>query len=252
MLIDVNCSLGNWPFMRFAQDTPAKLAKHLAAEGVTTALVSALDNVLYPDFHTYNCILRKKLKPYPSLIPVMTLNPAMSHWRDSLAQYDAAETAHTVKIFPNYHRYSLTDPCVDQLMCALAKRPKRTLIIQMRIEDERNQYPLMKIPGVPAGEIIQLANRYPRHNILCLCPYRAEAITLVRETKNVSVDISFCEFLNTLKTLLRDIPARRLFFGSNTPMLYTRAAGMKIKLAEIPKQAMRAITAQNARRLFKL
>ena len=40
MLIDVNCSLGNWPFMRFAQDTPAKLAKHLAAEGVKVRLVS--------------------------------------------------------------------------------------------------------------------------------------------------------------------------------------------------------------------
>ena len=37
--IDVTCSLGRWPFLRFPQDTPEALGTHLAREGISQALV---------------------------------------------------------------------------------------------------------------------------------------------------------------------------------------------------------------------
>lgn len=252
MLIDVNCSLGWWPFQRFRQDTAGKLARHLASEGVSRALVSAVENVLYPDPHVYNRLLLKKLKPYPGLVPIMVLNPSLSHWQECLDAYDAAETGHAVKILPNYHRYSLDAPCVAALMEALARKPKRVLIVQMRVEDERNQYPPMKIPGVSVEEIIALANRFPKVRIVCLCSYRREAASLVKETENVYVDTAFLEFLNTLRFVTDKIPAGRLLFGSNTPILYTRSNIMKVRCAEIPRRDLRAISSANARRLFRL
>ena len=66
MITDVNVSLGFWPFQKFHQDTPAKLARHLKAEGISKALVASTEAVLFPDPLVYNRMLTKKLKPYRS------------------------------------------------------------------------------------------------------------------------------------------------------------------------------------------
>ena len=251
MLIDVNCSLGFWPFQMFAQDSPAKLARHLAAEGVSKALVSPVESVLFPDPHLVSTRMLGKLSRFPDLIPVPVIDPSLGNWRECLDAYVEAGHGHMVKIVPNYHRYGLDAPCVDELMSALS-RPRRVLAIQMRVEDERQHYPLMKVPGVSVDSIVDLANRHPRARILCLCPYLAEAVRLVNETENVHVDLSFIEYLNTLQHVLTKVPAKRLLFGSHTPFLYTRANVMKLQCAEVPRGDIRLISNGNARRLLKL
>ena len=251
MLIDVNCSLGFWPFQLFPQDSPAKLARHLAAEGVSKALVSPIESVLFPDPHLISTRMLAKIGKYPDLIPVPAIDPSLSNWRECLDAYVEAGHGRAVKIVPNYHRYDLDATCVDELMAALS-RPRRVLLIQMRVEDERQHYPLMKVPGVEVDAIVGLANQYPRVPILCLCPYLPEAMRLVGETANVYVDFSYIEYLNTLKHVLARIPAKRLLFGSHTPFLYTRANVMKLQCAEVSRQDMRLVSNGNARRLLKL
>ena len=249
MLIDVNCSLGFWPFLMEQQTSAAKLAKHLAAEGVTQALVSPLESVLCPDPHVPSLRLLGQLKKHPELIPVPVVDPSLTNWRECLGAYDEAGHSRAVKIIPNYHRYALDAGCVDELMAAMAKR---TLMIQMRVEDERQHYPLMKVPGVGVDHVVALANRCPRVPIVCLCPYLAEATRLVKETANVHVDLAFIEYTTTIKFALGRIPAKRLLFGSHTPLLYTRANVMKMQHADAPRRDVNAIAAGNAKRLFKL
>lgn len=251
MFIDVNVSLGHWPFQRFLQDSAAKLSKHLASEGISLALVSSIESVFYPDPDVYNKLLLKKLKPYSGLMPVMVVNPARSDWKERLEEYTGFQKVGAVKIFPNYHNYSLSAGFVKNLMNELDKK-KIVLMIQMRVEDERNQYPLLKTAGVNYKKIIKIANCFPRIPVLCLCPYCNEAISLVEETKNVYVDISFAERLNTVDVLLKEIPADRLLFGSHTPFLYTRSAVMKVRNAEVSKENLKLITFTNACRIFKL
>lgn len=248
MLIDVNVSFGNWPFQKFLLDTPGKLAKHLKGEGISHALVSSTESVFYPDPDVYNKILFRKLRPYLFLIPIPIINPSLSNWKENFKRYKKIKA---VKILPNYHNYSLSAKSVNELMNELAKR-KIPLMIQMRLEDERNQYPLLKVPGVNYKEIIKLANRFPRAPILCLCPYFPEAVSLVKETANVYVDIAFVERLNTVATLLKEIPASRILFGSHTPFLYTRSAMMKIKTADISRKDAQAIMFANISHLLRL
>ena len=126
------------------------------------------------------------------------------------------------------------------------------LIIQMRLGDERNQYPLLKVAGVDYKEIIKLANRFPEIPIICLCPYMREAILLVKETRNIYIDISFIETVNTVTALLKEIPATRILFGSHTPFLYTRSAIMKIKSAENSEKDLNAIMFNNAHCLLEI
>jgi len=254
MLIDVNVSFGNWPFQTFLQDSVVKLSKHLKSEGISLALVSSIETALYPDPDIYNKSLFKKLKPYSNLIPVTVINPALSDWKERYEEYINSWKVRAIKIFPNYHNYSLSSKFVDDFMNELFKRKNTVLIVQMRLEDERNQYPLLKVAEVDYKKIIKLANRFPGILIICLCSHFREAIFLVKETKNIYVDISFIETLNTVfKTntaLLKEIPASRILFGSHTPFLYTRSAVMKIKSAEIFKKDLNAITFNNTRRLL--
>ncbi|MDD5483180.1 MAG: amidohydrolase family protein [Kiritimatiellae bacterium] len=221
------------------------LSRRLKAAGIARALVSSTDAILYPDPAACNADLLKAVKGHPMLIPVPVVNPALTNWRAIVS----AKNVKAVKIIPNYHNYPLVGPVLAQLMEVLAER-KIPLMIQMRAEDERNQYPLMKIPGVDFKAVVQLANDFPAVSIICLCAYFGEAVELAQKTGKVSVDISFIETFQTLPSLLKQIPPQKILFGSHTPFLYTEAAMMKLKTTA--PAARRTIACANARRLFDI
>ena len=250
MRIDVNCWSGFWPFQIDPVLSPAGLARQLATEGISRAYVSASEGILCPDPHLPSRRLLSRLKSQPSLVPVPILDPSLGNWRGCLGACDAAGHGRVVKIVPNYHRYELDSPCVDDLVSTLTARPARVLMVQMRVEDERQHYPLMKVPGVSAEGVIALARKYPSLRIICLCPYLREAAQLVGGTENVYVDTAFIEFTDTIRHALRQIPAGRLLFGSQTPFLYTRANTMKLEASGAPKRALNAIASGNAQRLL--
>ena len=250
MIIDTNVSLGRWPFQRFGQDTPAKLFRHLNSEGISWALISSIDAVLYPDPDLYNKILFKQLKPYHRLLPVPVLNPSLTGWQERLNDYIGSRKVKAVKIFPNYHHFSLSAQFVEDLMTELT-RGKVPLFIQMRLEDARNRYLLMKIPVVETKSVIGLSKRFPKVPIVCLCPYLHEAVSLVNEAPNIYVDIAFTETLNTISSLLGRIPVQRILFGSHTPFCYTRSAIMKVKSAKISPREEALITFGNLQNLVK-
>ncbi len=251
MFIDVNVSLGPWPFWKFGEDSPEKLSRHLKSEGISLALVSSLETVFYPDPRWGNERLFTNLNSYPNLVPIIVLNPSLSSWKEMLEKYDNLYNIKAVKILPNYHNYSLPSSFVSDLMKELAKR-KIPLIIQMRLEDERNQYPLLKVREVKIEEVINLAKSFPSIPILALCPCFGEAVSLVKESPNIYIDISFIERLNTLKTLLERVPEERVLFGSHTPFLYTRSAVMKVKTANISKKDREAIAFGNISHILGL
>ncbi|MCF7838659.1 MAG: amidohydrolase [Candidatus Marinimicrobia bacterium] len=246
--IDVNVSLGTWPFMDFRIQTAAALAKHLAAEGIAQAWVSAVEPILFTDPDVHDEQLFSSLARFPSLFPVKTINPLLGGWRASLERALKVHRVRRVKIHPNYHQFALNDPRVDAMAEELVRRGI-PLLIQMRVEDERNQHPLMQVPGVPAETVSDLAANHPALKVVALCAYRGEAATLVAGRRNVWVDLSFIECQDTLETLCGEIPADRILFGSNTPFLYTRPAVMKVTHAGIAARIRTSVACGNARTL---
>ncbi|MCF7855650.1 MAG: hypothetical protein K9N51_12690 [Candidatus Pacebacteria bacterium] len=246
MIVDINTSLGRWPFQRFSIRTAPALARHLRATGIGPALVTSLDTILFPDPAVGNAELFRAGKRQPTLVPVPTVNPTLSNWRAIVA--DGVDLK-AVRIVPNYHEYRLDTPFVRQLVEVLAAEVT-PLIIQMRVEDERNQYPLMKVPGVPVADIVELANAFPQVPTICLCAYFGEAVELIRKTENVCVDLSFIETFQTLPTLLEQVPATRVLFGSHTPFFYTRPAVMKLEGIRPLAEEYETIGQANAVRLF--
>ena len=250
MIVDVNVSLGTWPFQKFALNTPGQLARYLKKEGISAAWVSAIDSVLYPDPDVYDETLFQKLRRHKSLRFVKTVNPTLANWRDSLEQWVKERGIHAVKLFPNYHQYSLKDERVSEMMTA-ARAHRLVAFVQMRLEDERSHYPLMQVPGVACEEVIHLARAFPRVSFIVLCAYLAEAGPLTRAGRNLHVDLSFMETVDTLKTALKNVPAGQILFGSHTPFLNTRSALMKLELARAGRRQLRMISSGNAARVLR-
>ena len=153
-----------------------------------------------------------------------------------------------VKLIPNYHAYSLLDDRVLSF-CTLAAERGIPVLVQMRVEDERSHYELLKVPGVSVDDIAALAGRIPPLAIVALCPYLGEAVRLAA-VSNVFVDISFVETLDTLCSLCAVIPVSKILFGSHVPWLYPRAAMAKLRLSSIGEEERIAIGSGNALRVF--
>ena len=109
----------------------------------------------------------------------------------------------------------------------------------------------MQVPGVACEEVIHLARAFPRVSFIVLCAYLAEAGPLTRAGRNLHVDLSFMETVDTLKTALKNVPAGQILFGSHTPFLNTRSALMKLELARAGRRQLRMISSGNAARLLR-
>lgn len=250
MLIDVNVHLGAWPFSLTPERTAPALVKHLAAGGVNRALVSPLGAVFQPDPMPANRALFAATRRSRALVPVPVLNLRLANWREQLAEC-AAAGATAVKLLPNYHDYRLTSPVIADFMPALAKAGLR-LVINVRLEDDRHRYFGLKVTSLPVAELDAFLKQYPKSHVLFTGIGRPEIMTLAKDHANFSADLSFCEWIETVRDLLKVIPAGRLMLGTCTPLLNTRGGVDKLRTARIPAKTMRQIGSANAIRFFKL
>lgn len=242
-LFDANAWLGPWPFQRFAEDTAEKLARKLQAEGVTRALVSPADAVFLPDPRDADEAFLRALAPYPFLYPAPVVNPAMRNAGELLRRF-AGEGVRAVRLLPSYQGLPADAPC---MMEALEEAGRHGLlpVVQARLEDERAQHPLCKIPGVDVGAAASLARAFPQLPLLVPCLYFAEAARLLREAPNARIDISYVERFRTIPALLKEAPADRVLFGSHAPFLYVRAAVLKTQDPDIAPADLAAIGSGN-------
>jgi predicted TIM-barrel fold metal-dependent hydrolase len=248
-LFDAGAWLGPWPFQRFAEDGAEKLARKLQAEGIARALVSPADAVFLPDPQDANAAFLRILGAYPFFYPVPVINPAMRNARELIGRY-AAEGARAVRILPAYHGVSADAPCVLE---AVEEAGRRNLLplVQARIEDERAQHPLCKIPGIDVGAAASLCRAYPALPVLVPCLYFAEAVRLLREAPNAHVDIAFVERFRTIPSFLKEAPADRVLFATHAPFLYVRAAVMKTQDPGIAPADLAAIGSGTVERLLE-
>ncbi len=247
MLIDVNSYIGTWPFRTHSITTADGLVKHLKAEGIDRAAVSSIESAFAPDPDACNTSVFDAANDYPEIIPVPVLNLRMPNWKDLLSKYRETHGIRAVKIHPSFHFFSLASGvCGD--MCGILEEERMTLVIDVRIEDERFRHPGFEAPAPTTDEISGLAARHRGLSILCLNLYRKELLALA-DSENVASDIAFVEFFKTVESVLESIPANRILFGSHTPFFVTRAAGMKLGWADIGDSDRKAISSENAKRL---
>jgi hypothetical protein len=251
MLIDTHVHLGRWPFTFAPNYTAQQLALRLRAQGIRQALVSPLDAVLAPDPLPANRALFADVRRFPALLPVPTVNPALAHWREQL-DHAATGPLRAIKLYPNYHNYRLDSHRFDAFFAEVQKR-KLKLIISVRIEDDRHRYFALNIKNVPTKTIAAFLKQHPKLHPLFVGLGLPEIRALTKlKRENFSTDVSFVEWIDSISTLVREFPVRRIMFGSHTPFFITAASLAKLKTAKLSPATRDAISSGNAQRFFGL
>lgn len=250
MLIDTNVNLGHWPFTFAPNRTAAQLVKHLAANGVDRAVVSHFGAAFQPDPSQSNRELFNAIKKSPTLTALPAINLRLANWREQLAEtIEAGATA--VKLLPTYHNYSLRDKVVGEFMAALAET-SLALVLNMRHEDERHRYFALNIKGLPLADVKWFLKRHAQVHVLLAGIMIPEVRELAQKLKNFSIDISFCEWMNSVEDLVKLITAKRIMLGTCTPLLSTRAEVDKLRLAKLTAKQRELINSANAIKFFNL
>ena len=247
MILDMNISWGNWPFQKDRFSSVKKLKAFLRENGIGGGLVRSAEAAFAPDLEYCNEKLFAEFKDNDDFIPVPTVNPAYSEWKELLAS-DRAMPA--VAVYPGYHGYSVLSEGFTELACTLENR-NIALIVVVREEDERGHNKFCQIPSVPVKEINELGKNEPKLNIICLNCYFHELKILLSNATNINADIAFAETLNTIKSILQVVGHEQIVFGSHTPFLYTVSALMKLKDSDVDERVFRSIATENAKRILK-
>jgi predicted TIM-barrel fold metal-dependent hydrolase len=251
MLIDAHAHLGTWPFALHTERSASGLAAHLRAHGISRAVVSHVGAVLAPEPGPSNRTLFAAARRMPTLLPLPIINPALANWREELDACCAAGPIRAVKIVPNFHNYALSAAHLADFTAELRRRRLR-LVLQVRLEDERHRYFALRIKGVPVPQLAGFLRKFPTLHPLLLGLYLPEVRELSSVATNFSADTACAEWEQSVASLLETVPASRLFFGTHTPFLNTRAEIDKLRLARISVSARSAIGSGNARRFFHL
>jgi len=249
-VIDVNVSVGFWPFQAFVVKDTHCLSEHMKKLKIDYSLVSAIESVLYPDPDVYDTQCFKELKKYPNLLPVKTVNPVLANWRESLLQFVNDWNIRAIKIFPNFHNYSVNDAELEKL-AKFAGDLNLPVLIPLRICDERQQHWIMDIKPVPFNDVIELAEKFPETNFIILNAYSWEATSIPETMSNMYSDFSFGETADTLYEMTYNFNPKsiRFLFGSATPFLTTEAAFAKLHGGTAAEEVREQILA-NGRKLF--
>lgn len=247
---DTSVFCGHWPFRKLPYRTQGELKEHLSGRGVREAWVASLDAILYPDPMRGNAPLAETVSRDPFFVPVAVIDVTLAQWRRDARACLEQLGFRALKLTPNYHSYSLSETNAD-VLADLAGEAGVPVCIQTRMMDERTHHPLMKVPAVPAAEIAGLARRHPRTRFLA-CSADNGMLKTFAGIENIWSELSFIENRNTLFKAIGVAGAKRIVFGSHSPLLYFEASSAKLSSdpADVPAEQIEAVCVKNAAELL--
>lgn len=257
-MIDTNVELFRWPFRRLTGDDDAgDLVARLHKKGVTQAWAGSYEGLLCRDVAGVNMRLAAACREQGAdyLKPFGCVNPKSPDWEEDLRRCHEQHHMVGIRLYPNYHGYTLVDPAFTKLASLAANR---NLIVQIALsmEDIRTQFPLMLVPPADPAPLAELAPRIPNLRLVLLnaghwAGDETTSIRQIRSAKNVYFDISMNEGIGGLARLIAATSPQRVVFGSHYPFFYFESALLKVKSAGLPRDQEFAIYEGNARTLLK-
>jgi len=244
---DASTWTGQWPFAFLDAHTSRSLAAHLKAHGIRRALVSPIDAVFAPAPGPANRELLRTTSGVTGLVPVPVINPALADWREELAAVTTDPRVSAVRLLPAYHGYRLGSRVIGEVAAELVRRRLR-VIVQVRLIDHRHEYHALSIKPVKATDLGAMMARHPKLRVLASGMLASEILAVLPGNPRLMADLSFAEWHETMKHLLRKVPARQLVFASHTPFLITAAARAKLDPSGLPKTKHTAIASGNLER----
>jgi hypothetical protein len=254
MIVDVNAYLSRWPFRRLPCDAlPAFLARMETWE-IGQAWVGSFDGLFHRDIGGVNQRLADDCRKHEGrLLPFGSVNPKLPDWREDMRRCHEDYRMPGIRLHPNYHGYTLDDPAFAEVLDAAAERGLMVQIV-VRMDDVRVQHPLMQIPDVKPGPILDLVAARPTLRLVVLNAAFAREWAVIFDklaaVGNVSVDFAMQEGVGGVSRLIEKVSLNRVLFGSHFPLFELESAVFKLRESELTAQQLAAISHENAERLL--
>ena len=253
-IIDVNCFHGHWPFRRIPYRTVHDLRGLMTRAGTRGALLTPMAGVFYKDCLSAVREMLDELEDaaYANMWPVAVVNPAFPGWREDLATTVDEWGCVALRMFPNYHGYRLSDSPSAEMLEAVQERGL-PLMISMRVEDERLQHRLARVPPVGPGDIMWVLRSFPEIKLI-LCEPKPAEIDELRQP--VLTHTHACLVTPSrmpqfyLEELVRQVGSQRIMYGTGMPLAYPEGVLQPAQDARLDEEARAAILFGNAVRVF--
>lgn len=257
-MIDTNVHLFRWPFRRLSADDPDSLVRSLRAKGVTQAWAGSFEALLCRDVAGLNQRLADACRVAGPgfLLPFGCVNPELPDWEEDLRRCHQVHCMSGIRLYPNYHGYTLANARCAKLLSMAAER-KLIVQIALSIEDTRTQFPRMLVPPVDPAPLADLLARLPHLRLMLLNQGgwaeedASPAILKIRQAGNVYFDISMDEGVGGLDRLVAAISSARVVFGSHFPLFYFESAWLKVQSSDLSAVQKQALLEQNALALLR-
>lgn len=250
-IIDTNVHLFRWPFRRLSLDATEDLAARLRQHGITEAWAGSYEALLHRDLTALNHRLVKECGKDKILKPVGAINLDLPDWESDLERCHEDYGMHAIRIYPNFHRYELTDARFAKLLGECAERG---IVIQIAVmmEEERTQHPLVRVEHVNTAPLPDLLNKHPKARIVlqnCFRAVRGGLLLALAATEQVWFDTSTLEGTEGISRMWKQLPKDRLLFGSAAPLYIPESSLLKLRESALSSRQLQSIQAEAAKAL---
>lgn len=251
-VIDVSGFVGAWPFRSIPRSSRDDLQTLADGLGLRRVVVSSFENLFWENASDAARQTAVAVEGDPLLEHFPMVNPPFPGALDALKRLYDEHPFRGVRLLSNYHRYSLDDPAVAEL---IAWTHSRNIVVQVfrRIVDERLHY-MLEVPSVPDDQLWALAERYPEQRFIFSALWYGEIVGTAHTLGNpdrIWFDVSRCRGPeNWPAQLVEEVPARQIVFGSLWPLQVIRSTLAEIIYAPFDDATRAMILHDNAAALL--
>jgi len=140
MLLDINASVGHWPFQHYNYNTCKTLMERMDQFGVDLSVISNMNGIFYKNTQSANEELFSEMgtdtRFRKRFIPFAVINPIYAGWKNDLDVCVSQFGMKGIRIYPLYHDYELTDQACIELV-KMARDRKLPVALTCRMVDSR-------------------------------------------------------------------------------------------------------------------
>ncbi|MCC7355856.1 MAG: amidohydrolase family protein [Anaerolineae bacterium] len=251
---DAHVWLGRWPYGPLPIYTAPGIVAKLDELHIERAVVHAPQAILYKDVHRANAELMDAAAPERKrLIVAATLNPGEVGWEQDLQQaHDWGMQA--LNLHPNYHQYDVVSRPAQEIVAA-ATSLGWPVLLTVRMQDERQQHPLGRVPNVPMSAIANAVRLSPQARFLIRGATYFELQDLQRAIGYLpnwwaSIERAHVPH-GVVPLMIETAGVGRLLYGSMFPFQYAESTWLTVyKASDLTETQQHALLAANAAQLF--
>jgi uncharacterized protein len=259
MLLDINASVGHWPFQHHNYNSCGSLIQRMNRYGVDVSVISNLNGIFYKNTQSANEELFSEINSekhfHGRFIPFAVINPIYAGWKNDLETCVSGFGMKGIRLYPLYHDYDLTDPaCIDLVKTA---RDKQLVVaIPLRMVDSRPRSWMDIQKEWALKDIISIVNAVPDAKYMILNIANGTTLdddeTVLIKNADILLDTSGRSISN-LGELLKKIGSDKFAFGTHSPLLDYLTGRLRIeslKESEADEKTKELLRSGNARRIL--